>query len=176
MAENLKVTRYRNGVVINNLTDNTQWQSNTAGAWSYYNNSATNNAQYGKLYNWFAVNNANKICPTGWHVPTDAEWTTLENFLGGTSVSGGKMKSQGISYWSSPNTGADNSSGFSSLPGGYRLDAGTYQGTNSEGIWWSASEASSANAWYRYLEFNRFDGFRANFDKGSGFSVRCVKD
>jgi uncharacterized protein (TIGR02145 family) len=86
------------------------------------------------------------------------------------------MKSQGISYWSSPNTGADNSSGFSSLPGGYRLDAGTYQGTNSEGIWWSASEASSANAWYRYLAFNRFDGFRANFDKGSGFSVRCVKD
>ena len=98
MAENLKVSKYIDGTTIPNITDNTQWENNTTGAWSYYNNDAANNTKYGKLYNWYAVSkttNDNKnVCPTGWYVPTDAEWTVLTDYLGGTTVAGGKKSSR----------------------------------------------------------------------------------
>ena len=124
MAENIKVSKYSDGTTIPNITDNTQWQNDTSGAWSYYNNDAANNTKYGKLYNWYAVSktsNGNKnVCPTGWHVPTDAEWTVLIDYLGGETVAGSKMKEVGTTSWNIPNTDATNTSLFSALPGGSR--------------------------------------------------------
>ena len=116
MAENLKTTVYRNGNAIDNIIDNTQWIGLTTGAWASYNNDSQYDCPYGKLYNWFAVADPRHVCPTGWHEPTDAEWTTLTDYLGGEEVAGGKMKSAGTQYWIGPNTDATNESGFSGLP------------------------------------------------------------
>jgi uncharacterized protein (TIGR02145 family) len=180
MAENLKVTKYSDGTIIPNITDDTQWHNNTTGAWAHYENDAANNAKYGKLYNWYAVSpttNGNKnVCPTGWHVPTDAEWTVLTEYLGGTSVAGGKMKEVGTTSWNSPNTNATNTSLFTGLPGG-NLDNGGYcSGVGIDGNWWSSSEDDTTNAWFRNL-FN-YDGsaYRFNFNKKFGLSVRCLRD
>ena len=121
-GENLKVSKYNDGSAIPNITDNTEWTKLTTGAWSYYNNDAANKANYGKLYKWYAVSkttNGNKnLCPTGWHVPTYAEWNVLTEYLGGDSVAGGKMKEVGTTNWISPNIDATNTSLFTGLPGG----------------------------------------------------------
>ena len=180
MAENLKVSKYSDGTTIPNIIDNTQWQNNTTGAWSYYNNDVTNNAKYGKLYNWYAVSktsNGNKnVCPTGWHVPTDAEWTVLTDYLGGETVAGGKMKEVGTTSWNSPNTDATNTSLFTGLPGGLRNSNGYYYYVGSNGGWWSSSEGNSTNAWNRYLA-NHYGDASRNFEyKIYGFSVRCLRD
>ena len=116
-AKNLDITTYRNGDTIPQVTDPEQWGALTTGAWCYYNNDSTNNAIYGKLYNWYAVIDSRGLAPLGWHVPSDKEWYTLIDYLGGVDIAGGKMKSVS-SLWISPNTGATNSSGFSALPGG----------------------------------------------------------
>ena len=190
MAENLKVTKYNDGTVIPNITDNTQWSnlindntqwSNlTSGAWAYYNNDAANNAKYGKLYNWFAVspttNGTKNVCPTGWHVPTDAEWSVLTDYLGGANVAGGKMKEVGTTNWNSPNTGATNTSLFSALPGGYRMESGYYVYIGSYGYWWSSSEINTLHAWNRSLLNEVGITSRNNFLKNFGFSVRCLRD
>jgi uncharacterized protein (TIGR02145 family) len=176
MAENLRVSKYRNGTDIPNVTGNTYWVNNTAGAWSYYNNDATNNLIYGKLYNWYAVANTNNLCPTGWHLPSDAEWTTLTTFLGGESVSGGKMKSTGTQYWQSPNTAATNSSGFSGLPGGYRNYNGTFSTIGNYGLWWSSEEYNTNNAWGRRLNYGEGGLIKGYGIKPYGFSVRCLRD
>ena len=121
MDKNLDVDRYRNGDPIPKVTDPTAWVALTTGAYCYYNNdSATYAATYGKLYNWYAVNDPRGLAPAGWHIPSDAEWATIETCLGGASVAGGEMKETGTIHWQSPNTGATNSSGFTGLPGGYR--------------------------------------------------------
>jgi uncharacterized protein (TIGR02145 family) len=130
MSENLKTTRYRNGGQIPNVTDNTAWGNLSTGAWSYYNNDVSNDPIYGKLYNWYTTL-GDTLCPTGWGVPTDAEWTTLTTYLGGSDVAGSKMKTIGNGYWNDPNTGAINSSGFSVLPGGYRSNVGSFNGIRS---------------------------------------------
>jgi uncharacterized protein (TIGR02145 family) len=180
MAENLKTTKYSDGTIIPNVTDNTQWQINTTGAWSYYNNDAANNAKYGKLYNWYAVSqttNGNKnICPSGCHVPTDAEWTVLTDYLGGVSVAGGKMKEVGTTSWASLNTDATNTSLFTGLPGGYRDYNGSYYYIGSIGSWWSSTESSTGNAWGRYLNANYGLADRYYSNKENGFSVRCLRD
>jgi uncharacterized protein (TIGR02145 family) len=180
MAENLKVSKYSDGTTIPNITDNTQWQNNTTGAWSYYNNDAANNAKYGKLYNWYAVSsttNGNKnVCPTGWHVPTDAEWTVLTDYIGGLTVSGGKLKEAGTISWNSPNTDATNTSLFTALPGGYRDFFANFYHIGDYGYWWSSTEHDIYGAWYRYL--NKYNGImnRPYFNKVIGLSVRCLKD
>lgn len=120
MRENLKVSKYRNGEAIPTGLNNADWLNTRNGAYAIYDNSNVNDAIYGKLFNWYAVRDSRGFCPTGWHVPTGAEWTTLTNFLGGDGEAGRKMKSMGTTYWQSPNTGATNESGFSALPGGYR--------------------------------------------------------
>ena len=178
-AENLKTCRYNDGTLIPN--DN-QWSNLTTGAWCYYNNDASYNAKYGKLYNWYAVSpttNGNKnVCPTGWHVPTNAEWTVLTDYLGGTTVAGGKMKEVGTTSWISPNTGATNSSLFSALPGGYRYFNGSYSSIGNYGYWWSSTEGNGypSNAFYRGL--GDADGSASNYygDKDVGLSVRCLRD
>jgi uncharacterized protein (TIGR02145 family) len=181
MAENLKVTKYNDGTALN-IIGTTLLQDNTTGAWSYCNNDVANNAKYGKLYNWYAVSpttNGNKnVCPTGWHVPTNAEWTVLTEYLGGESVAGGKMKEVGTTNWNSPNVDATNTSLFTGLPGGNR-ESGDYYGIGSGGCWWSSTEISttrSSSAWSRTLDYSNGNASSYNFNKNNGLSVRCIKD
>jgi uncharacterized protein (TIGR02145 family) len=176
MAENLRTTAYANGDPIPNITNNTQWLNLTTGAWSHYNNDSQYENPYGKLYNWYTVADARNVCPTGWHVPTDAEYTLLTDYLGGEPVAGGKMKSTGTQYWLSPNTNATNESGFSGLPGGVRYNVGTFSPIGYSGNWWSSTEDDASNAWSRYLYYYVGDVYRTNDPKGDGFSVRCLRD
>ena len=177
MAENLRTEKYRNGTPIPNVTDNISWRNSITGAWSFYNNSSANNSTYGKIYNWYAVNDINQICPTGWHVPTDTEWATLTTFLGGLSVAGGKMKTTGTTNWQSPNATATNSSGFSGLPGGIRSTSGNGLFTNigTNGYWWS-STIVSVSAWFRNLFYNDGSVVRNSYSRSVGMSVRCIAD
>jgi uncharacterized protein (TIGR02145 family) len=188
---NLNVTTYRDGTPIPQVTDQTQWVNLTTGAWCYYNNTTANGTTYGKLYNWYAVagihdndpSTPNKIlAPQGWHIPSDAEWQVLLNYLDpitGNSIpniAGGKMKSTGTSLWESPNTDATNESGFTGLPGGYRNSIGTFVQIGTGGYWWSSLELLTTSA-RGYVLFN-YDGtgYRANGNKTLGKSVRCIKD
>ena len=183
MAENLRTTTYANGDPIPNVTGQSQWSYLTTGAWAHYNNDSQYEIPYGKLYNWYTVADPRNICPTGWHVPTDAEWTVLTDYLGGLEVAGGKMKTTGTredltGLWYSPNDEATNSSGFSGAPGGFRYNDGVYLFTiGYDGVWWSSSDVNTDFAWYRGL--NYFDSFvtRSSYGvKGDGMSVRCVRD
>jgi uncharacterized protein (TIGR02145 family) len=177
MAENLRTTTYANGDPIPNVTDGIQWGGLTTGAWAHYENNASYENPYGKLYNWYAVADPRNVCPTGWHVPTDAEWTVLSDYLGGVSVAGGKMKSIGTQYWNSPNIGATNESGFSGLPGGYRGDNGGFFNLGFNGFWWSASESGAELAWNRGLyNTNAYIYRYSNYNKRNGLSVRCLRD
>jgi uncharacterized protein (TIGR02145 family) len=180
---NLDVTTYSDGTAIPEVTNATAWAALTTGAWCYYNNTTANGTTYGKLYNWYAVagihdtdpNTPNKIlAPTGWHVPTDAEWTTLTTTLGGTTVAGGAMKA--TTLWNSPNTGATNSSGFTGLPGGYRNGVGSFTNIGYYGFWWSSSENGTALPWLRYLYYTNGSATSYNYNKNYGFSVRCLRD
>jgi uncharacterized protein (TIGR02145 family) len=178
MSENLKTLRYRNGGLIPYVTDNTAWANKTTSARSYYNNDASNNPIYGKLYNWYTTL-GDTLCPTGWGVPTDAEWTTLTDSLGGLSVAGGKMKTIGDAYWNDPNIGAINSSGFSVLPGGYRngnVGNGSFNGFWNIAYFWSASQLNANDAWLRYLYYGNGYVTRDDLNKTFGASVRCLRD
>ena len=175
MAENLKTTKYRNGDPIANVTGS--WSPYAPGAYCWYNNIATYKAVYGALYNFHAVADSRYIAPLGWHVPTDAEWTTLFDFLGGTMVAGGKLKETGTSHWLSPNIGATNSSGFTALPGGERWEYGdTFYNVGGFGFWWSSTQYGSIDAWYRSLGQKTAGVYSTFGNKQYGLSVRCVKD
>lgn len=175
MAENLRVTHYRNGDAIPNVTDNTSWNGLATGAYCWYNNDeATNKTLYGAMYNWFAVTDSRNLCPPDWHVPTAAEWTTLANYLGGVSVAGGKMKTAIV--WNSPNTDATNISGFSGLPGGGRIDDGTFVVVGDVGGWWSPTVAPANQAQTGMLSFENAHMALGESSKKTGMSVRCVKD
>jgi uncharacterized protein (TIGR02145 family) len=194
MQKNLAVTKYRNGDPIPTGLDDTQWVSTTDGAYAIYDDEVSKNSTYGKLYNWYAVHDGRGICPTGWHVPSDVEWTTLINYLdpnasGGDSlpnVAGGKMKSTGtiqnrLGLWDSPNEQATNKSGFSGLPGGKRDDEpqmvfGTYLFVDNYAGWWSNTEYGVTSAWFRSLSYEYSYVFRGEDNKRNGFSVRCVRD
>jgi uncharacterized protein (TIGR02145 family) len=173
MDKNLEVETYRNGDVIPQVTDAKEWAALKTGAWCYHSNNKANGVIYGKLYNWYAVNDPRGLAPEGWHIPSNAEWTILSTFLGGASVAGGKMKSTGTSRWDSPNFGATNESGFAGLPGNTRYNnIGIFGDLGSFGFWWSAEEG-----WYNVLE-SRNEQLRTAFadNKESGYSVRCLKD
>jgi uncharacterized protein (TIGR02145 family) len=177
MAENLKTTIYRNGDAIANADtiDDAQFANLTTGAWCFYNYSQYD-CPYGKLYNWYAVADPRNVCPTGWHVPTHAEWTTLTSFLGGEEVAGDKLKSTGTQYWYLPNTDANNESGFSGLPGGNRPDVDLAGSPGADGRWWSSTESSATSAWHLYLLVNDAEFMMFPVDKHYGLSVRCIKD
>jgi uncharacterized protein (TIGR02145 family) len=198
--ENLRVTKYRDGSIIpldesgGATGDGTGqiWSSRTTGARTVNGHNAINLATYGYLYNWYAVSDIKGLCPNGWHVPFDGDWTVMiqsldpsqlvnnENvfiFLGTQStIVGGKLKKTGTTYWSSPNTGATNEIGFSILPGGNRNSVGSFSNIRNGALFWSASVVNSKYAWRRSLSYN--DGGVARFfnDKQDGFSVRCLKD
>ena len=188
LAENLKVTRYRNGDLIPNVTDSAEWTNLTTGARCDYDSNADNVPVYGRLYNWYAVNDSRGIAPQGWHVPTDEEWKQLEMYLGmiqseaddtgfrGTDE-GGKMKESGSTHWFSSNTGATNESGFTALPGGYRYHGnGDFDGLFVYTSFWSSTEHSNYGAWSRTLIFGGAQVGRYDYSKLYGFSVRCVRD
>ena len=187
MASNLRVTKYNNGTLIplDNSGGSTgdgsteTWTARTSGALTVYAHSNGNLITYGYLYNWYAATDSREICPTGWHVPSDAEWTTLTTFLGGLTLAGGKMKSTGTTYWTSPNTGADNLSGFSALPGGYRNLDGSFNWIRGSTVFWSANEYYfnfKVNAWYRSLSYLNDDVNKYYSLKPFGASVRCLRD
>ena len=177
MKENLKVTRYRNGNDIPNVTDSIAWSTLTTGAYCSYDNNTINANSYGYLYNWYAVSDSQNIAPTGWHVPSDDEWTTLIEYLGGSDVAGGKMKETGTNYWVDPNTGATNESGFTALPGGYRysLDGMCYL-LGKGGYWWSSTTADASDAWLSSVIYNNTHSPQYYYNKRHGYSIRCVLD
>jgi uncharacterized protein (TIGR02145 family) len=181
-VENLKTTRYNNGVSIPLVSDNTAWGTLVTPGYCWMNNDINYKSTYGALYNWYVVNTG-KLAPAGWHVPSDAEWTLLTNFLGGLSVAGGKMKSTGTieaatGLWYSPNTDATNESGFSGLPGSVRDNGGPFLLINigDFGNWWSSTQINATDAWA--IRLNNYDGavYRSDWGTSPGFSVRCVKD
>jgi uncharacterized protein (TIGR02145 family) len=175
-SENLRSDHYSNGEVIPGDLDNATWSSTVAGAQAYYLNDAVNLSAFGRLYNWYAVDDARGLCPSGWHVPSDAEYTTLTDFLGGTSVAGGKMKESGTGHWNAPNTGATNSSGFTGLGSGTRSSSGGFFGLLYTGYFWSSSP-SGGYAWVRVLGNVNADVFRNyGYTQRYGFAVRCVGD
>jgi uncharacterized protein (TIGR02145 family) len=177
MDKNLEVETYRNGDVIPQVTDAKEWAALKTGAWCYHSNNKANGVIYGKLYNWYAVNDPRGLAPKGWHIPNNAEWTILTTFLGGTSVAGGKMKSTGTSRWDSPNFGATNESGFSGLPGNTRYNIiGTFGDLGNFGVWWSAESATVKEAWSQMLEYRNERLDRVYLTMESGYSVRCLKD
>ncbi|MEO5776199.1 MAG: fibrobacter succinogenes major paralogous domain-containing protein [Flavobacterium sp.] len=179
MQKNLNVTKYRNGDVIPEVTDMAEWDALTTGAWCYFENDTANGVIYGKLYNWYAINDPRGLAPTGWHIPTDAEWTGLTTFLGGTSKAGIKMRQLG-DLWSGPVL-ATNQAGFTAVPAGYGYLTHSYmpedQPFNSLGdvaFWWSAT-AANANAAYS-LNVNLNNSVtRGSVLKKTALSVRCVK-
>jgi uncharacterized protein (TIGR02145 family) len=176
MAKNLKTTRYNDGIAIPLITDSTSWSSLTTPAYCWYNNEASSfKPSYGALYNGYAVSTG-KLCPAGWHVPGDSEWTALTSYLGGEAVAGGKLKENGMDFWVSPNTGADNTSRFTAIPGGFRYHDGIFHDFGFSGYWWSSTEYSETRAYFRYLDYEYSNAFRFNNLKRNGFSIRCIKD
>lgn len=172
--KNLDVSTYSNGDIIPQVTDKTQWANLTTGAWCYYNNDATNNASYGKLYNWYAVIDPRGLAPQGWHIPSKIEWTTLVTGLGGDYFAGGKMKA--TTLWNSPNTGATNESGFTGYPGGLRDNSGSFNYVGTNGYWWFTKEHDATTAVERSLAYDYVDCYMYYYDKGTGMSVRCIKN
>lgn len=177
MKENLKVMHYRNGDPIPFVTDTTTWKGLTTGACCSYDNFMGNANTFGMLYNGYAVADSRHICPAGWHVPVNAEWTILINYLGGAAVAGGKMKETGTTHWNNPNTGATNESGFTARAGGIRhSNDASFSGSGTQGIWWSATEPYTPYMTY-YSLVNYNQTITTNVaDKCGGLSVRCVKD
>ncbi len=169
-AENLNYTG--NNGYQRHITDNNEWDyNNKYNAWCYYDNKVYNGNKYGALYQWEAAKHA---CPNGWHLPTDDEWQTLIDYLGGKNVAGGKLKA---TYgWENPNTGATNTSKFSALPSGYRYYNGLFYNLGNHGNWWSATEYNSYDAYYRRLSYGNAEVGRYGGHKSRGFSVRCVRD
>ena len=182
MAEDLKVTNYRDGNEIPNITNNDDWGSLTTGAYGDYDNNPTNSETYGRLYNWYTVDDDRGVCPVGWHVPSDAEYTVLTDYLGGLggeeiAIAGEKMKEAGFEHWNSPNYGATNESGFTALPGGCRTPwDGYYVEMGSDGYCWSSSENNSLTAWHVELSYGYSPTFLNTAAKRYGFSIRCLKD
>jgi uncharacterized protein (TIGR02145 family) len=186
--KNLDISTYRDGTPIPQVTDPSQWENLTTGAWCYYNNDEANGAIYGKLYNWYAVAGIydvsslndttlrKQFAPVGWHVPSDLEWTTLTTFLGGESVAGGKMKETGTTHWISPNTDATNTSGFTGLPGNNREFNGSFLPIGNYGFWWSSSVDDTTNAWNYILNYYIGNVIRDYYYKTYGLSVRLIKD
>jgi len=182
MAENLKVTKFRNGSYIPTGYSNDQWSNLETPAYAIYNNNQTHADTYGNLYNGYIVDDDRGICPENWHIPTNDEFLILIDYLGGSVVAGGALKEclQGYcpssNYWNNPNTGATNSSGFSALPGGHRSPiSGTYYGESIWGYFWT-STSSINNAYEWYVGYNDIEAFNSNSMRKIGLSIRCLQD
>jgi uncharacterized protein (TIGR02145 family) len=176
MAENLKTTKFKNGTtIIPNVPGSDEWGALSTPAYCWNNNVAGYKDTYGALYNWYAVSTGN-LCPSGWHVPSDAEWTSYTEFLGDESVAGGKLKETGTAHWVSPNVEASNETGFTALPGGYRDSNGGFNYIGYYSKLWSGTEGGATFSWSRYISNSNSNLTRTTFDKKAGLSVRCIKD
>jgi uncharacterized protein (TIGR02145 family) len=179
MAENLRTTMYNDGTSIPYVPGVSGSKNvSTLGGYCNYNYATSSDtiATYGRLYNWYAINGC-KLCPSGWHVPTDAEWSTLTDYLGGESVAGGKIKEIGTTHWTSPNTGATNETGFTALPGGILInETGMFEYIGRTNYWWSDTEIDNIHARFRSVNYNYSDVYRYYTKKEDWLSVRCVKD
>jgi uncharacterized protein (TIGR02145 family) len=171
-VENLNVEHYRNGDLIPQVQDADKWAKLTTGGWCYYENNSENEITYGKLYNWYAVNDPRGLAPEGWHIPTEAEWQTLIDFLGGTKIAGKKMKS--TSGWNENGNGT-NESGFSGLPEGVCNLEGKFFGIGGGGGWWNITETNELNAWVINIGCESDAVFKGSGSKKNGFSVRCLR-
>ena len=175
MTKNLDVDKFRNGELIPEAKTKEDWvlaAELRQPAWCYYNNDSVNYAKYGKLYNWYAVNDERGLAPNGWHIPTDEDWSNLTGFLGGESIAGNKLKSK--SGWK--NNDNTNESGFTALPCGLRNGDGEFLGVGQDGSYWSATETYSQYAYNRYLRSVDKVADRVYSYKVDGLSVRCIKD
>jgi uncharacterized protein (TIGR02145 family) len=181
MLKNLDVDHYRNGDSIPDVQDGIKWENLRTGAWCYLYLSNSYGKIYGKLYNWYAVNDPRGLAPLGWHVPSNSDWNTLCIYLGGKDVAGVKLKETGTTKWLYPNEWATNESGFSALPGGQRFthsdtENGRFYDVERACFKWSSTEFNTMYAWYISLSYGRSDIPMDNCFKEHGFSVRCVKD
>lgn len=178
MAENLKTTKYSDGSQIPNVTAKSQWDNLTTDAYCWYNNDAsTYKAAYGALYNWYAVNTG-KLCPTGWHVPSDTEWKTLVDFAGSRDYAGGKLKEKGTTHWTAPNTDATDEYGFKALPGGDRYPGSGYEfwGIGEYCALWTSKSSTTTTAEFLEVYYNACTTYQTSTNKRFGFSVRCIKN
>ncbi len=181
MGENLKTTTFNDGSAIPNITNGNEWANTETPAYCWYNNDASAfRTSYGALYNWYAANTG-KLCPVGWHVPSADEYTTLVNYLGGTTVAGGKLKEAGLAHWISPNIGATNGSGFTALPGGGRYniysEGGAFSDLGYYGYLWTSSESTNnSNAYSFDMTYLLDEAGRDEYSKRDGGSVRCIQD
>lgn len=176
MQENLKATKLNDGTPIQLLSEDGSWLGTNEPAFSWYdNNESMYGETYGAMYNWYAVN-TNMLCPDGWHVPTDVEWTILTDFLGGEETAGGKLRETGTEHWTTPNTDATNETGFTALPGGYRSNGGPFYSIGSRGSWHTSTAEDATYVWRRDMQYNHARVDRWENNKNFGFSVRCIKD
>jgi uncharacterized protein (TIGR02145 family) len=177
MAENLKVTHYRNGTPIPNIFDNERWAKSTPGAYCFVDNDSVEYKKiYGVLYNFYAVNNKNNLCPEGWHIPSESECLTLINYLGGKNIAGCKIKDNSLNLWLSEKSCATNESGFSARPAGGRGRLGSSGDVGNFATWWSSTSCDSTYAWHWGLYPDKSSIRRNPGHKASGFSVRCLKN
>ncbi len=178
MVENLKTTHYRNGDAIPNITDTVKWSDTLVGAYCNFFNIPSYADTYGRLYNWYAVDDSRGLAPTGWHIPTEAELKILTDYLGGESVAGGKLKETGITHWDSPNKGATNQFGFTALPGGQRDSNGYFffDEVGYFGIWWSSTVVDQYTARNLTMNYSEESAIIGADMKGDGWSVRCISD
>jgi uncharacterized protein (TIGR02145 family) len=177
MAENLKTTKYRNGELIKTTSPDTKdIRSEIAPQYQWaYEGKDGNADDYGRLYTWYTVTDSRGVCPLGWHVPTDADWSTLITFLGGEVVAYSKLKESGQIHWNKYDTGT-NETGFTALPGGLRNSKGSFDDIGNTCNFWSTTENGTSDAWYRLMDYNLNTVHRFLFLKRNGFSVRCVKN
>jgi uncharacterized protein (TIGR02145 family) len=176
MAENLKTTHFQNGDSIPIVNSNTSWNSLTTGAYCNYNNDTSLVTAYGRLYNWYAVDDTRDIAPAGWHVASDSDWQILIEYLGGEAIAGGAMKDTGSTYWGYSNVGATNESGFTGRGSGCRDEAGNYGSIQDVMYLWSSTEQDTSRAWGRTINSHNSVAGRNGYFNKDGFAVRCVKD
>ena len=177
MGENLKVTKFNDQNPIALVLDDTQWSSQTQAAYCYYQGDITNSNDYGNLYNWYVVNNSRNVCPTGYHVPSITEWEELITFLGGNAVAGGKLKEAGFAHWLSPNTGADNSSGFTLLPSGWRANNnGFYENLSYMAYVWSSTSVDAQSSSIILVGYDSQAAYTSDSHILTGLPIRCLKD
>jgi uncharacterized protein (TIGR02145 family) len=172
LQQNLNVSHYNNGEIIPQVTNATDWNNLKTGAWCYYENDTNKGKTYGKLYNWYAVNDPRGLAPKGYKIPNKNDWDVLIGYLGGASIAGGKMKSNNL--WHSPNTGGTNSSGFSASPGGI-FEYGVFKYVGDDGFWWSGTDDADS-AYFVLLTFAFEKAQTSSYSKKNGLAVRCIKE